>query len=413
MKISRTLWIVIFIVFILALMQSVCFASKADELLAKARRAVSTAQAAESSLSRDESYKEAVKLYNEVYNQFKDSPQGARALLELASLYETAKGKTNNLYLSHETLKKMLAYYHKNDDALKRNLESSEYSELKRIVNSAETKKIEIEKKLDEKNSSGTLYKILDFFVNITGKKPAFSYWFAVVLVTIIVKILITPLTKAQFKAMKEMQRVAPLIKQIQEEYKGDQKAIGEKTLEVYKEHKINPFASCLPILVQMPILILLYKMIRSYEFQFLNGKFLWIGSGLSHVKSIFVPIANTEVYFTAANLAEPDLLLVVMYLVSMYISTRLSAVDPTQADQQKMMAILMPVMFAFIFAGFPSAFILYWLIFNILQTTQQYLILQAGKKEAVVVGAVDTELPANSKVDDEPEDDVKNKNKK
>jgi membrane protein insertase Oxa1/YidC/SpoIIIJ len=90
-------------------------------------------------------------------------------------------------------------------------------------------------------------------------------------------------------------------------------------------------------------------------------------------------------VWVTARNLAEPDLILVVLYVISMYVSTKLSSVDPTQAEQQKMMAIVMPVMFAFIFAGFPSAFLLYWLVFNILQTAQQYLILSGGRAEAVV----------------------------
>ena len=88
----------------------------------------------------------------------------------------------------------------------------------------------------------------------LTGKKPGFSYWFAIIMLTVIIKLATTPLTKAQFKSMKEMQVIAPLIKEIQAKHKGDQKVIGEKTMELYKEHKINPFASCLPLLVQMPI---------------------------------------------------------------------------------------------------------------------------------------------------------------
>ena len=151
--------------------------------------------------------------------------------------------------------------------------------------------------------------------------------------------------------------------------------------MALYKEHNINPFASCLPLLVQMPILMGLYYTIRSYEFQFQKATFFWIGSSLSH--KFWVPTlmggGHQLVWLTARNLAEPDLILVVLYAISMYISTKLSAVDPTQAEQQKMMSIMMPMMFSVLFAGFQSAFLFYWLFFNILQTGQQYLILRGG----------------------------------
>jgi YidC/Oxa1 family membrane protein insertase len=262
-------------------------------------------------------------------------------------------------------------------------LEKSEVAQIQRTVADAKVLKDKLAEQLNEISSHTIQYKILDFFVKLTGAKGAFSYWFAIVMITVIVKIVITPLTKAQFKAMKEMQKIAPLIKEIQEKYKGDQKTIGEKTMALYKEHSINPFASCLPLLVQMPILMGLYYTIRSYEFQFAKGTFLWIGSGISHLFSFHVPPSGAQVWLTARNMSEPDLILVLLYVVSMYISTKLSAVDPSQADQQKMMAIVMPVMFAFLFASFPSAFLLYWLVFNILQTAQQYLILRGPGSDA------------------------------
>ncbi|NLN78830.1 MAG: membrane protein insertase YidC [Armatimonadetes bacterium] len=268
------------------------------------------------------------------------------------------------------------------------------------LVAKARDKKVEVAGKLDVENSQSkllgvlNLYKVMDFLVNLTGKKSGFSYWFAIIIVTIIVKLAITPLTKAQFKAMKEMQKISPLVKEIQEKHKGDQQTIGQKTMDLYKQHNINPFASCLPLLVQMPILMLLYYMIRTYEFQFANGTFLWIGSSLKHMYDFTVPMsAGGTVWVTAGNLSEPDLILVVLYVISMFISTKLSNVDPTQAEQQKMMAIVMPIMFAFIFAGFPSAFLLYWLVFNILQTAQQYMILHTHNEPLPATGP--TQPPA------------------
>jgi YidC/Oxa1 family membrane protein insertase len=165
--------------------------------------------------------------------------------------------------------------------------------------------------------------------------------------------------------------------------------------MDLYKEHGVNPFASCLPLLVQMPILMTLFYMINAYKFQFESATFLWIGSGISHLWGHTLPIGpGGKVWFTAGNLAEADLILVVLYLISMYISTKMSAVDPTQAEQQKMMSIMMPLMFAFIFAGYPSAFLLYWLVLNILQTAQQYLIMRAPEPPSAGASASGAPAP-------------------
>lgn len=368
-------------------------ASKADDQLRDAAKLVSKARDAERSTERDENYQEAIKLYNKVEGDFSGTPQGAQALLQVAVINrEIADGltipkeKSKYLYASYETLKRLVNIYDKPGEVLGSKLTRVEVREITETVARGKALKAQVTETLDGINSHSIQYKVLDFFVALTGRIPGFSYWFAVVLITVLVKLLITPLTKAQFKAMKEMQKVAPLIKQIQEKHKGDQKTIGEKTMEIYKEHRINPFASCLPLLVQMPILMLLYYTIRSYEFQFVKGTFLWIGSALSHLTSFPVMFnPGSLVWVTARNLAEPDLILVVLYVISMFISTKLSAVDPTQAEQQRMMAIVMPIMFAFIFAGFPSAFLLYWLVFNILQTAQQYMILRSGRDEVIV----------------------------
>jgi len=391
---SRCAALLLMLMLVFTALAGPAFASKADELIRDAEKAAATALTAKRSADRDESFKKAVELYGKVANDkmFVGTPQGALALYRIASIQrdmairQGKKHESGNLYGAYETLKRLVNIYDKPLPALRENLDPTEAREVRRIVDGGLRLKEEIAASLDKVNSKDWKYKILDTLVRLTGRIPAFSYWFAIILITVIVKILITPLTKAQFKAMKEMQKVAPLIKEIQAKHKGDQKTIGEKTMALYKEHHINPFASCLPLLVQMPILMLLYYTIRSYEFQFAKGTFLWIGSGLAHLTSFPVMFnPGSLVWVTAKNLSEPDLILVVLYVISMYISTKLSSVDPTQAEQQKMMAIVMPVMFAFIFAGFPSAFLLYWLVFNILQTSQQYMILSGGRAEAVV----------------------------
>ena len=346
------------------------------------------------STARDKHFQDAIQKYTAIAKQYGAKPQGAQASYELGRFYQTVKGH-RNYQLSHTEFSNLVNKFDRDRTELaQRGYLPGEIDRVLLIVRDAKVQRDKMAVEQNRVNSEHKLlglvrlYPVMDFLVHLTGASRGFSYWFAIILVTFIIKLLITPLTKMQFAAMKEMQRISPLVKEIQAKHKGDQTVIGQKTMELYKEHHINPFASCLPMLVQMPILLMLYYMIRSYQFQFENGTFLWIGSSLKHTYDIVVPFAGGgTVWVTAGNLAEPDLILVLLYVISMYISTKLSNVDPTQAEQQKMMSIMMPVMFAFLFAGFPSAFLLYWLVFNVIQTVQQYLILHRGNEPVTVTG--------------------------
>ena len=356
MKLSNPL-IALIIALITVMAMAGCASQKPvdpQKTIKQAQGYVKDAQKTKSTTERDDHYKKAVQAYTQVVGQYATRPEGAQAMYELARVYETAEGPTKNLQSAYNEYSTLIIKFDKPRDNLLTQMSGSEANQVLSLVKDAKTNKYKVSEELDKINSKKTLYKIMDFFVRITGKIPAFSYWFAILLVTLIVKLIITPLTKAQFKAMKEMQKVAPFVKEIQEKYKGDQKTIGEKTMELYKDHNINPFASCLPILIQMPILWLLYYMIRDYQFQFAKATYIWIGSGLSHWQSVTIPFGTAgTAWVTARNLSEPDLILVVLYLISMYISTKMNAVDPTQAEQQKTMAIIMPLMFALIFIGF------------------------------------------------------------
>jgi YidC/Oxa1 family membrane protein insertase len=251
------------------------------------------------------------------------------------------------------------------------------------VVDQAKAYEPAIAKDVDNQNRSDIRYKIMDLLVRATGSSRAISYWFAMVLLAVIVKVIISPLTKAQFKSMKEMQKLQPKIKELQEKYKDNQQELGGKMMALYKEHGVNPLSGCLPILIQMPLLIGVYSMIRLFEYRFSQGTFLWIGwHPLVH--KISVPIMGKPVWLSAENLAQPDLILLVLYTVSMIVSQKISVVDPTQAEQQKMMMIMMPLMFFFIIGYLPSAFVFYWFVFNVLQTWQQYHIIHGSGAQAV-----------------------------
>ena len=225
----------------------------------------------------------------------------------------------------------------------------------------------------DQRLRHNLLYQILDFFVALTGRIPGVSYWAALVLITAIVKLILFPVTKKQFKSMADMQRIAPKMKEIHEKLKGrPADEINRKIMALYKEEGVNPAAGCVPMVAQMALLWPMYYMIRMYEYQFRHGYFLWIGSALSH----------RYPQFMATSLAVPDVPLLLLYLVSMFLTTRLQppAADPQQAQQQKMMAYFMPVIIGVMTwrYAWPSAFTLYWLVQNVVSTWQQWHILKA-----------------------------------
>jgi len=146
--------------------------------------------------------------------------------------------------------------------------------------------------------------------------------------------------------------------------------------MELFKKHKVNPASSCLPMLIQFPILIWVYYAIRYYVFQFEGVHFLYITS-----------LADPDV-LSVSNVALPGPLLI-LYGISMYFSQKLLAqptATPEQQQQQKMMSYMMPVLLLFVLKGLPAAFILYWLLQNILMTGHQWLIMRPQRLVAATV---------------------------
>ena len=222
-----------------------------------------------------------------------------------------------------------------------------------------------LEQRIDRRNSATWYYKILDALVAMTGRKPAFSYWFALVLVAIFVAIVTYPIKIKMFQSQREMQRIQPVLKEIQEKYKGKPE-LQEKIMECYKEHGVNPFASCLPMFIQLPFMFGVYYVIRQYEYHFASGTFLWVGSSLSHKYPGIV----------AGNLAEFDVPMLCIYSFSTYLAMKLTPpTDPQAAQQQQTMSIMMTAMMFWMFWTYKwsSAFIVYWLVSNMISSWQQY----------------------------------------
>jgi len=193
------------------------------------------------------------------------------------------------------------------------------------------------------------------------------SYGLSLILLALVVRLALWPLSQAQFKSMAEMQKLQPLLKGLQAKHKGDPQKLNAETMALYKEHKVNPLAGCFPVLLQLPILIALYWSIQERLGDFANEHFAWIGSALS-LK--YPAILGT-------SLATTDMVLLALYVVSMYLSVRYGSPpssDPQQAQTQKIMAFVSPAMIAYIGLRYhwASALILYWLSINIFTMGQQ-----------------------------------------
>lgn len=377
---SLLIFAVIWLAGILLMKQFGIFGQQQAVQLVKPEVMMAQAQKAEKEAGNDQTkLNDAVKAYQDVAGKNKSTEYAAQARLEIAIIQETKLIQQPGFWANwfgigrpqpgdKQEQAAVLTY-----KALLKDF-SPEKSESAKV---AQARLSALEVKIDRANSHATLYKIIDALVNLTGHNPKWSYVFALLIITIVFKVITTPLSHLQFKYMKEMQKIQPLMKQLQEKYKDNQKELGEKMMALYKEHGVNPFSSCLPMLIQLPVLMILFKMVRLYEFQFAQGQFLWIGSSLSHKLPAYFSILGYKLPLIASSLAMPDLALLVIYTISMFISQKMTVVDPTQAEQQKMMMYMMPIMMAFIFASFASAFMLYWLLFNIISTAQQYYILR------------------------------------
>ncbi len=213
------------------------------------------------------------------------------------------------------------------------------------------------------KASGYGLNKALDFgFFDIIAKPLLISlnwinqyvksYGWSIIILTIIVKLILYPLTFTSFKSMKGLQKVQPLMKELQTKYKDDRTKMNQELMKLYKEHKINPMGGCLPMLLQIPILFALYRMVLS-AIELRHTPFYIVGTWLPDLS------AKDPYYITPLLMGA-----------SWFIQQKMTPAtgDPTQ---QKMM-LFMPIVFTILFLNFPSGLVIYWLVSNVLSIIQQ-----------------------------------------
>jgi YidC/Oxa1 family membrane protein insertase len=182
----------------------------------------------------------------------------------------------------------------------------------------------------------------------------------AIILLTILIKLLFYPLSAASYKSMARMRVLAPKLQRLKEQYGDDRSRMQQAMMELYKTEKINPLGGCLPILVQIPVFIALYWVLLA-SFELRQAPFmLWI-------KDLAAP--------------DPYFILPVLMGATMIIQTRLNP-EPPDPVQAKIMKI-MPIAFSVFFFFFPAGLVLYWLVNNILSIAQQWQITRSMEQQA------------------------------
>jgi YidC/Oxa1 family membrane protein insertase len=198
-----------------------------------------------------------------------------------------------------------------------------------------------------------------------------FTWAWSIVAITIVVRMILVPLTIKQIHSMQNLQRFAPQMKEIQKKYKNDRQKQNEELMKFYRENNVNPAASCLPMLLQIPVFISLYYTLRSFARNPPPGDLSWLH---------FIPNITWH-----ANAFWGGYILLIVYVASQMASSyfMMTTTDKTQ----RLLFMVMPLVFVFIIARFPAGLVLYWVTTN-LWTVGQGLITRSlvGKTPAPTI---------------------------
>ena len=184
------------------------------------------------------------------------------------------------------------------------------------------------------------------------------NYGLAIIILTILIKIIFHPLTHKSLKSMQELQRIQPKLKELQAKYKDDKQRLNKEMMELYKVHKVNPMGGCLPMLIQIPVFIALYKV-------------LLVSIELRHAPFVF--------WVKDLSDKDPYYITPILMGITMFIQQKMT---PSTGDKmQQNMMLAMPVVFTVMFLSFPSGLVIYWLVNNILSIGQQYWLNKTIKR--------------------------------
>lgn len=202
------------------------------------------------------------------------------------------------------------------------------------------------------------IYKLLMFFQSLVT-----NWGIAIILITLTVRGMLYPLTKAQYTSMAKMRNLQPKLAELKERFGDDRQKMGQGMMELYKKEKVNPMGGCLPILLQMPIFIALY----------------WV-----LLESVELRHAPFMLWITDLSVQDPYYVMPILMGISMFVMQKMQPMAPTMDPMQVKMMQWMPVVFTVFFLWFPAGLVLYWLVGNLVAITQQKIIYAGLEKKGL-----------------------------
>ena len=232
------------------------------------------------------------------------------------------------------------------------------------------------------------LYNLL---AGIHSVVPGHDIGVTIIILTIIIKAVLWPLSAKAMKSQRALQEVQPQLKGLKEKYKDDKEGLAKAMMELYSKEKVNPLSSCLPLLVQLPIIIALYRVLL----RGLNGE-----GSYYHLYS-FVPDPGVIVptFMGIVDLSTPNIILAILAGIFQFIQAKMMSLkrppkqvqgEPGAKDEDmaaamnRSMLYFMPVITVVIGASLPAGLTLYWLVVNIIAVLQQLIYMRPKKKEAI-----------------------------
>jgi YidC/Oxa1 family membrane protein insertase len=217
---------------------------------------------------------------------------------------------------------------------------------------------------------------VLKFFHNNVGV----SWGWSIVLLTVVVRAVLIPLTLKQFHSMQKLQRVAPELKVIQNKYKDDKQRQQQEIMKFYKENDVNPFSSCLPLVAQLPVFIGLFYMLRKNLREDICPLVQHAHQVAHHTTSTVAcgPVDAAHFLFIndiTNNAKGLTLVVLIVLYVGTQVASSLMMSTPTMDKTQRQIMLLMPLFFVIFIINFPAGLIVYWITTNLWTMGQQYVI--------------------------------------
>lgn len=241
------------------------------------------------------------------------------------------------------------------------------------------------------------LYNLLIFVYNVF---PLGDFGVSIIIVTVLIKFLLVPLSKKQIESQKKMQELQPKIKALQEKHKGDKEKQSRALMEFYKENKTNPFSGCLPMIAQLVFLIAIYRVLFNISNAGLTVNAADLYSFVANpgqINKMFFGLIDLSSTINIGHLAAkdiPQISLIVLAALSQYIQTKMlmagQPVKPSLKGEQpdfsqimsKQMLYLGPLLTLFIGIKFPAGLALYWLVSTVFMIGQQYYLTKEKQTE-------------------------------